>query len=179
MLLTLEQAKTLVSDGKPYAVAGDESLLAALPRGNWIGGTSPYFIESSGGVTSKDLLSIQEIAVHARSLSIKRYGAGTIKDIARDAPENGFTILIIPALSETHFEYAHNAPSYEGLFMKPIIGWISGFHLADIGKASAKAFLGPEASASASDAVAMHSSSRAPATRSRSTRRDSPSAMLS
>jgi hypothetical protein len=156
MLLTIEQAKSLLGNGKPYAVAGDEALLKALPKGNWIGGTSPYFIETSGGVTTREFLSVQELEAPIAGLSFASYDEKSIKNIARDAPENGFTILIIPASSKTHLEYAQKAPSYEGLFMKPIIGWISGFHLSDLGKASAKTFLGPEARASDSAAVAMH-----------------------
>src|SRR2546430_12631278 len=39
---------------KLFAVAGDERLLAQLPRGNWVGGTIPYLMtDEEGGLTTR------------------------------------------------------------------------------------------------------------------------------
>jgi hypothetical protein len=55
-----------------------------------------------------------------------------------------------------HTEYAKNARDYDGLFMKPIVGWISGVHLDDLGKVSPKVFNGSTGVASDTQAVAIH-----------------------
>ena len=38
-VLTVQETSDLIRSGKKIFVAGDESLLAALPSGEWIGGT--------------------------------------------------------------------------------------------------------------------------------------------
>src|SRR5206468_3867721 len=47
---------------KLFAVAGDERLLARLPKGNWVGGTIPYLMtDEDGGLTTRDSLMVQEL----------------------------------------------------------------------------------------------------------------------
>lgn len=49
------QAELAKAPEKLFAVAGDERLLARLPRGNWLGGTSPYLMtDENGGLTTRD-----------------------------------------------------------------------------------------------------------------------------
>ena len=43
------QAELAKAPEKLFAVAGDERLLARLPRGNWLGGTIPYLMSDEGG----------------------------------------------------------------------------------------------------------------------------------
>ena len=50
MLLTVDEVKNEVEIGKNLLLAGDENLLGQLPKGNWIGGTIPYFMVDEGGV---------------------------------------------------------------------------------------------------------------------------------
>ena len=53
---------------KLFAVAGDERLLARLPRGNWLGGTIPYLMsDEDGGLTTRDSLMVQELLVDERA----------------------------------------------------------------------------------------------------------------
>src|SRR5439155_1722009 len=52
---------------KLFAVAGDERLLAQLPRGNWVGGTIPYLMtDEEGGLTTRDSLMVQELLTDER-----------------------------------------------------------------------------------------------------------------
>ena len=49
------QAELAKAPEKLFAVAGDELLLARLPRGNWLGGTIPYLMsDEDGGLTTRD-----------------------------------------------------------------------------------------------------------------------------
>ena len=54
LLVTPQVAAELILGGATLAIAGDESVLAALPLGNWMGGTIPYFMGQGGGVTTRD-----------------------------------------------------------------------------------------------------------------------------
>ena len=46
---TVDEARRLIEGGQPLLLAGDEALLQALPLGDWIGGTIPYFMTAQGG----------------------------------------------------------------------------------------------------------------------------------
>lgn len=156
MLKTMKEASELIASGRPLFVAGQENLLAELPRGRWIGGTIPYFMDASGGETTEDKVFVTPLPEGATPRGIRWYDATSLPSLPADAPEPGFTMLIIPAGSEAHVSYAQGAPNYEGLFMKPIVGWISGVHLRDLGKVKAKAVNGETGELSDSRAIAMH-----------------------
>jgi len=156
MLTDFTTAAAAINSGKSLFLAGDEGLLARLPKGDWIGGTIPYFMGQEGGVIAKDRVYIDEAPSFSSNCQISFYDEAELPRIPRDAPENGFSVLIIPSMSSAHISYAKNAPDYEGLFMKPIIGWIAGIHLDDLGKASPKVFNGKTGESSSVKAIAMH-----------------------
>jgi len=156
-LLTVTETKELIAAGKVLSLAGDESLLRQLPQGKWIGGTIPYFIGDQGGVETKEKLFAAELTdATASAVAIKVYSPETIKNIAKDAPENGYTLLILPAFTSIHAEYANHGRDYEDMFIKPVVGWVSGVHLSEIGKTFPKVFDGSTGLVSTSDAVALH-----------------------
>jgi len=88
----------------------------------------------------------------------KTYQESTISSIYTDAPERGFTVVIIPASSATHLSFAVNAPSYDGFATSPLIGWISGVHVDDIGKVKPLVFFGDKSKVMDDGAVAVHAS---------------------
>jgi hypothetical protein len=92
----------------------------------------------------------------ARKIKIKHYDVSSIKNVASDAPDDGFTILLIPAMTDLHREYAENAPDYEEMFLKPIAGWITGIHLDDMGSAKPCVIDGHSGAKFYDQAVAMH-----------------------
>jgi len=155
MLLTVDEVKAEIQNGKNLLLAGDESLLSALPEGNWIGGTIPYFMAENGGTITKEKI-FTTILPDIFSLSaIKFYDENNISKVAEDAPENGCSFIIIPANSGVHLNYAQEAPNYTDMFLKPIIGWISGTHLDDT-NAIPKVFNGKQAKMSVDQAVVLH-----------------------
>jgi hypothetical protein len=156
MLADLATTISKINEGKALFLAGDEELLKRLPKGKWIGGTIPYFMDSNGGVASKDKIFVTEAPKECTSASIAWYDERNLDSIVREAPENGFSFVIIPSSSPAHISYAKNAPNYEGMFLKPIIGWIAGVHLNDLGKVSAKVISGASGELSDSKAIAMH-----------------------
>lgn len=157
VLLTVEQTAEKIASGKVLALAGDEALLARLPKGNWIAGTIPYFLGEDGGVETKERIFVTELgAADASNIALRSYTLDTIKNVARDAPDNGFTVLIVPAMTPIHEEFANHGRDYEDMFMKPIIGWISGVHLLDMGKVKPKVVNGATGTLAETDAVALH-----------------------
>lgn len=156
-LITVEEAAAAIEAGKVLWLAAEESLLEQLPKGFWIGGSIPYFMGQDGGETTKERIFATELSpAIARKIKIKHYDTSTIKNVAVDSPEDGFTLLLIPALTELHKEYAENAPDYEDMFIKPIAGWITGIHLDDLGSAKPCAFDGHTGAKLYDQAVAMH-----------------------
>jgi hypothetical protein len=156
MLLSLEETTKIIETGRRLVIAGDESLLSKLPKGNWIGGTSPYFMSEEGGVATREEVYVNDLTDCTLGAKIKTYPASELPRVAHDAYDHGFTVLIIPCFSDAHTEYAHNAPEYEQLFMNPIVGWISGVHLDDFRKVPPKVFNGQTGVGSDNDAIAMH-----------------------
>lgn len=154
-LTDLNNTIARIEAGEFLIIAADESLLSQLPSGNWIGGSIPYFMSEQGGLCNKEQIFVQSIQGNVQP-RITPYDANSISRIAKDAPDNGFTICILPAGSDVHTEYAQNAPSYDNMFFNPIIGWISGVHLDDIASSTAKTVFGPGAMLMADKAVAMH-----------------------
>lgn len=156
-MLTVDQAKAAIEAGKVLWLAGDENLLKQLPKGRWIGGSIPYFMSADGGQTTRDMIYASELdPAVARRIQVKFYNTATISNIAKDSPDDGFTILLIPAFSDLHLAYAQNAPEYEDMFIKPIAGWVTGIHLDDLGSVKPAVFNGGTTETSSDKAVAMH-----------------------
>ena len=156
MFASIEKVKELIVGKIPVIVAGDEALLRSLPAGNWIGGTIPYFITPEGGQVSHTHAFVTEVPEFARGVRVASYDEQTISRIGADSPENGYTILILPAFSDLHRVFALQAPSFEHLFFRVVAGWIAGTHLDDLGKITPKVFAGPTGEMLDAKGVAMH-----------------------
>lgn len=152
MLITFEAALKLIAEGKTLHIAATEALLRKLPKGNWIGGSTEYFMAEDGGKISGELLFVTEFPY---SFKIKSYDEREINQIAGDVFDSGFSIVIIPFDSAVHKEYAHSAPEYDGMFLKNIVGWISGVNLG-IPAQTPIAVNGITAEAFTDKAIALH-----------------------
>lgn len=151
-----DEVVNLIKQNKKLLIAGDEELLNKLPEGNWIGGSIPYFMSEKGGMVTKDLIQVNEIPDFVEEINCKSYDISNIKNIYKDGFDNGFSVIIIPASSETQLSFAINATDYKEFATKPLIGWISGVSLDELGKKSPKTFLGSEKVVSDKFAVVMH-----------------------
>ncbi|MBR5910080.1 MAG: hypothetical protein IKZ66_08945 [Schwartzia sp.] len=153
MLVTLDKATSLIKEGKTLHIAADESLLAKLPTGNWIGGTTPYFIAEDGGIFTKDKLFVNEFDF-AEEIQVAVYGKYNIFQIVEECYDNGLTMLILPFGSAVAAKYAKEAPDVEELLMHPTVGWVSGLDLNTGGEA--KVFDGTTGKSYTDKAVAMY-----------------------
>lgn len=128
MLLTIDETVKLIEEGKLLHLAGSENLLRQLPRGNWIGGSTEYFMTRKGGKTSGNRVYANIFPYDTFKISV--YDADTISNVAKDAYDDGFTILILPGGTPVHFAYAEKSAEYEDMFMKNIVGWLTGGKLS-------------------------------------------------
>ncbi len=128
-LYDINKAAEIIKQGKLLMIAADEKLLRQLPKGNWIGGTIPYFFDEYGAKFTTDKVFVQELINPINTFKIVEYNKDNIKHIAEDGYDNGYIILILPYNSPVHFEYALNALKYNKLHQNPIVGWVSGYDL--------------------------------------------------
>ncbi len=150
------EVKALIASGKRLLLAGEETLLKQLPAGNWIGGSIPYFMTEQGGLSTQYLIYVTELPDFIVEASIKVYEAASLANVYQDMPPNGFSVIIIPAFCATHLDFALHAPEYPGFATHPLIGWISGVHLHDMGRVAPKVFDGQTTSRLEDGAVVLH-----------------------
>lgn len=157
LLVTPKIAADLIRRGATLSIAGDEDVLAALPNGNWIGGTIPYFMGPEGGITTRDKVLVTPLSLYPDvQPTIKVYDCASLSQICVQAPDNGYSVIILPAFSEVHFEYAQHAPMYDDMFMRPLVGWVSGIHLDDMGHRTPKVRDGRQGVMLENQAVVIH-----------------------
>jgi len=150
------EVKSKIVRRERLLLAGDESLLRLLPAGNWIGGSIPYFMTEDGGLTTRQKIYVTELPATVSDVSIKVYDAAALSSVYTDAAQNGFSVIIMPGSSKTHLEFALQAPQYKDFGHSPLIGWIAGVHLDDLGKITPKVFYGPTQTVLEDAAVVMH-----------------------
>jgi hypothetical protein len=138
----IAEIREKLSSGKRLLLAGDEEMLKQVPSGAWIGGTIPYFMTEEGGLSTRKKIYVTELPEYAEIASVKIYDETTISNVYSDIPRNGFSVIIMPASSATHLEFALNAPKYKDFATRPLIGWISGVHLKDVGNIKPKVIIG-------------------------------------
>lgn len=157
-LMSVDEASILLKSGGWYSVAGEEALLRKLPRGHWIGGTIPYFVGQNGGRTTRDQVFVTELPGRGASPSptLRWYDAAQLSSVCVDAPGNGFSLIVIPAFSDVHSRFAREAPQYEDMYIKPLLGWIAGVHLDDLGTRAPMAFNGETGEGDGTRALVMH-----------------------
>lgn len=156
MLMTIEQANERIAAHRPLFIAGEEALLRRLNQGLWVAGTIPYFMDDAGGVVAQDRVFVTEVPEVVTEAWVKVYDRASLSQIPSDAPENGFSFVVLPAESDVHVAYAQDAPNFPGLYLKPIFGWIAGVHLSNVGKESPCVVDGTTHDVATDKAVVMH-----------------------
>jgi hypothetical protein len=109
-LVSLDEAARLIQARKPCCIAGDEALLRQLPRGDWIGGTIPYFMADSGGTCSRQQVFVTELPAGPCRPACACTRA-QLSRVCLDGPEHGFSVMVLPAFSEVHEAFAQEAPA--------------------------------------------------------------------
>jgi hypothetical protein len=155
-LQSIPEVQASIAAGKYLFLAGSRQALRQLPKGNWIGGTICYFMTDEGGLVSEEKIFATELPEFALDAKIANYGLGNLSSLFSDAPENGFTYLVIPASTRVHKAFAEQAPNFDGFLMHPVVGWIAGVRMDLLGKELPAVFNGQTGEVLENKAVALH-----------------------
>lgn len=154
-MMSVAEATQRIESGAVLVIAGSESALSQLPPGKWVGGTSVYFVTDTGGCVDRENVFVTEFE-SARDARVVMYVGRDLDQLTANRFENGMSVILIPAFSEAHSDFALNGASFPGLFEQPLMGWISGVHLDDIATASPKVVDGATATIHAEGAAVLH-----------------------
>lgn len=141
-LVSLVDAAALVASGQPMLVAGDATQLEQLPKGRWIGGTTPYFMSAQGGVVDRERVCVTRLPEEVCATSIRIYEADQLEQIPENYPSNGCSFIILPTGSSAHLRFARECVTWLGLFNSPLVGWNAGVHLGELDLAKPRVFDG-------------------------------------
>ncbi|HWQ09622.1 MAG TPA: hypothetical protein VN436_10955 [Holophaga sp.] len=155
-LQSIEEAGALIRTGAPLMLAGEEALLRELPPGNWIGGTTAYFMTHEGCVADRKRLFVKRFPDFVKVSAIRSYAVEDLPRIPSDYPGHGCSWIILPGASEALLAFGRSSTTYAGLFNQPLVGWVSGIHLDDLGKRSPKVVDGSTGSMYENRALVMH-----------------------
>ncbi len=155
-VMTVAEASGLILAGRRMFVSGDEALLRGLPQGDWIGGTTPYFMTEEGGLRTDSKLQIALLPRSVEAIAIRLYSADELAGLPADYPANGLSYITIPAFTNAHQTFAKDCSTWHGIFDRPLVGWIAGVALDQIGRVTPKVFNGQTGEVSETDAIVMH-----------------------
>jgi hypothetical protein len=154
-LLPVADVAERIERGEALVVAGDEEQLGQLPAGAWVGGTVPGLGMDGADRPARDLLWVAA-PPGARDVSAHVYDVTSVRDVYADLADTGFGIVIIPAGSRTHLEFALHAPGYRGFAVRPLVGWIAGVPLDDLAGRTPTVFSGTTRRRLEDGAVVLH-----------------------
>lgn len=152
---SIAETAKLIKDGKHLYIAASEACLTQLPRGNWIGGTIPYFMTPQGGLVSHEQVLVTILPEQITHCSIVAYDESTLSGIPKNYLSNGLSLIIIPAFSDVHLKYAKECSSWPSIFNQPLVGWITGIDLST-GQGTPKVINGTTGQLSTDRALVMH-----------------------
>ncbi len=152
------QVTAMIKAGKTLLIAGNEKLIKLLPKGDWIAGTTPYFMDYKGGTFTETELFISELPKSIISTKHLVYNVDNIQRIYDDAYNNGFSIIIMPSGSDIHTSFALNCGKYHGFANKPLVGWVSGINIDKAEYTTPKVFDGQTGDELTDEAVVIHAS---------------------
>lgn len=155
-MCSLPEVSEMIKQGKYLLLAAEEELLSKLPAGNWIGGSTRYFMTNEGAITSTEKVMVTELPGFISHVKLSKYNENTIRNVYADAFENGISFIIIPSSGKVHFSFALNAPFYENFAVVPLVGWLSAVSLDAAADKKATTFIGSGLVMSSEDAVVMH-----------------------
>lgn len=154
-MMSVADAAQKIESGAVLLLAGSEQALSQLPKGKWVGGTSVYFVTETGGCVDHENVYVTQIeaATDARAVI---YQGEDLPNLTMNRFDGGLSMILIPAFSKAHSDFAIHGAEYPGLFDQPLMGWITGIHLDDLGKATPKVFDGATGTKHEDGAAVLH-----------------------
>ena len=156
-LFSVAEVAAMIDAGEALILAAEEAPLAALPRGNWVGGTSPFFMsQEAGGVFDRDRIFVQKLPDRATTIWAGLLDRDRLPGFAALGPQNGYTILLMPGQSAIQRDFALHSLDWPGMFSRPIAGWVTGVAADRVGIDVPKVFDGRTGIAATDQALVLH-----------------------
>ncbi|MCD1617228.1 DUF6976 family protein [Salipiger marinus] len=159
-MMTPAEAAARIDAGAVLVIAGSEEALSHLPKGRWIGGTSVYFMTETGGRIDRENLFVTELDAAQEARPV-HYQGEDLPSLTMGRYDNGLSVILLPAFSKAHEEFALHGAEYPGLFDQPVMGWVTGVHLDDLGRVTPKVFDGSRGLVFEDGAMVLHVALRA------------------
>lgn len=140
-LYSKAEVEGFIKAGKVMMLSGSDKALTGLPKGNWVGGTTPYVVDKVGKVDEENIFvyDFTEIATNSK---IAVFDKNNIKDIAKSGVGNGFIMLILPIDTEVYYEFSNHSLEYDNIYDNPLVGFVACCTVEDYGDyAKAKTFV--------------------------------------
>lgn len=109
-LMSVADVSALIRAGRCLSLAAPEAVLASLPAGSWIGGTTPYFMTPSGVGTHLDGQVFVTDLSALGEVRIESFADHQVQQIVEHAPANGLALTVVPAGSTMLQRFAAEAP---------------------------------------------------------------------
>ena len=154
-LVSIDDASALIRSGAALALGGSAEALASLPAGNWIAGTIPYFMTEAGGAKSHDRVFATRFPADWKVV-VAAYSADQIERIVPNTPDDGFSFAITPCGCAALDRFAAVGREVADAFLKPVVGWVAGIDLEQIGRQRPQVFLGTDRQAREDGFVVAH-----------------------
>lgn len=156
-IMTVEATSQLIESGRVLVIAGDPSLFATLPKGNWIGGTTAYFMDHTGGQVNQTNLFVTDFTDVLTDFYMVAYDETEIlTKMLDDRYENGFSFVLLPGFSSILQTYALESRNADTLFDRPVVGWVTGGHFDEVGEHPSTTWLGTTGTVYSNHGVVLH-----------------------
>lgn len=141
-LFTKDEVIDLINAGHVMLLSGSDNALKGLPKGKWIAGTTPYFMDGTGKVDETNIF-VDDFTDIAKNAKVEVFDTTNIKDIAKHGYNNGFIVMSIPIDTEIYFEFSNKSLEYENIYNNPLVGFVACCNFNDYGNfGSLKTFVG-------------------------------------
>ncbi|MEL6537559.1 MAG: hypothetical protein AAFQ98_19210, partial [Bacteroidota bacterium] len=93
-LMAAAEVAELITAGRCLVISGEDALLDALPQGNWIGGSIPYFyLKDEIGRMDKEHMHVTDFTDLVEEFTIATYQEDSLQNVCVDGYDNGFNFL--------------------------------------------------------------------------------------
>ncbi len=155
-LYTKEEVIEFIKQGRTMHLSGSEKMLENLPKGNWIAGMTPYFMDEVGKVCDNKIY-VEDFSLIAEEVKIVALDDKEIKDIAKNNTyTNGFIFVILPLESQVYYAFSNNSLEFDNIYDNPVVGYVSSCLFEDYGKVTPKVVIGTDPKLISDKAAVMY-----------------------
>ncbi|MCR5453699.1 MAG: hypothetical protein K6F33_01770 [Bacteroidales bacterium] len=141
-LYTKQEVVELIKADHVMLLSGSDKALTGLPKGKWIAGTTPYFMDEVGKVDEENIF-VDDFTDIAKDAKVEVFDTASIHEIATKGYNNGFIVMTMPIDTEIYFEFSNKSLEYEGIYNNPLVGFVACCNFNDYGNfGSLKTFVG-------------------------------------